>query len=135
MILSDKGEETRQVKSHVEKQLRRSGRSLASSLMPKLRSPEGRARMTACGLDPEAELKKATALKDAFLAADEAAEKAQEHSLQAGADEAHAAYEVFKSLRQSVQELKQANPLDTQLEELGEYLEAMAKRMPKEQKE
>jgi hypothetical protein len=41
------------------------------------------------------------------------------------------AYEVFKSLRQAVQELKQANPLDPQLE----YSEAMAKRMPEEQKE
>jgi hypothetical protein len=56
------------------------------------------------GLDPEAELKRVAALKDAFLAKDEAAEKAAEHLLHASADVADAMNEEFKSLRQMFRE-------------------------------
>ena len=105
------------------------------ALMPKLRSPEVRARMIADGRDPEAVLKWLTGLKDAVVAADEAAEKAVDHLLQATADAADANYEVFKALPQAIQELKQANPLDPQIEVLENCLEALAEQMPKEPEE
>ena len=101
-------------------------------LMPKLRSPEVRARMIADGRDPEAVMKMLTGLRDVFLAADEAADKAEEHLLHAHADEADAQYEVFKALPQAIEELKQADPLDPRLEKLEDLREALAEQMPKE---
>src|ERR1035441_1004764 len=101
-------------------------------LMPKLRSPEVRARMIADGRDPEAVLKLLTGLKDAVVAADEVAEKAADHLLQATADVADANHEVFKALPQAIQELKRANPLDPQIEVLENCFEALAEQMPKE---
>jgi hypothetical protein len=98
----------------------------------KVRSPEVRARMIADGLDPEAELKKLAALKDSFLAKDDAAEKAVEHMLQGGADLADEMYKLFKALREVIQELKRTDPLNPQLEELEDYYEALAEQMPKE---
>jgi hypothetical protein len=53
------------------------------ALLPKLASPEVRARMIADGRDPEAVLKQLADQKDAFLAA-AAAEKAVEHTLGGG---------------------------------------------------
>ena len=103
-----------------------------AELLPKLRSPEVRARMIADGRDPETVLKWLTGLKDAAVAADEVAEKAVDHLLQATADMADANYEVFKALPQAIQELKQANPLDPQIEALEDYFEALAEQMPKE---
>jgi hypothetical protein len=101
----------------------------------KITSPEGRARLIARGLDPETELKKITALKDAAVAADEVCEKTDEQMLQAGADVADAQYDLFKALRQALQEHKQANPFDPRLEEWEDILEAMAEQMPKEEQE
>src|SRR5437867_3477716 len=82
------------------------------TLVAKLRSPEVLARMIADGRDPEAVLKKLADQMDAVVAADEVAEKALERALQAGADEADAVYELFKALRQAIQEHKRLNPLD-----------------------
>jgi len=101
-------------------------------LIPKLRSPEVRARMIADGRDPEAVLKKLADQRDTLLAADAAAEKAEEHSLQAHADEADAMHAQFKGLLQAVREFKQANPLDPRVEEWEDFLEAWAEEMPKE---
>ena len=101
-------------------------------LMPKLRSPEVRARMIADGRDPEAVLKKLADQMDTLLAADEVAEKAVEHLLHTHADEADAMHALFKGLRQAVQEFKQANPLDPRVEEWEDFLEAWAEEMPKE---
>ena len=101
-------------------------------LMPKLRSPEVRARMIADGRDPDAVLKKLADQRDTFLAADEAAEKAVDHQLQAAADVADAMHALFKGLRQAVQEFKQANPLDPRVEEWEDFLEAWAEEVPKE---
>jgi hypothetical protein len=106
-----------------------------AALLPKLRSPEVRARMIADDRDPEAVLKWLTGLKDAVVAADEAAEKAVDYLLQATADLADANYEVFKALPQAIQELKQAKPLDPQIEVLEDYFEALAEQMPKEPEE
>ena len=103
--------------------------------MAKAMSPEGRARLIARGLDPEAEFKRAAALKDAYLAADEDYEKAVEDSLQKRANLADAEYALFKSLREVAQELKRTDPLSPQLEELEDLLEAMAERVPKEPEE
>ena len=105
------------------------------ALVAKVMSPEGQARLAARGLDPAAELKKITALKDNFLAADDEYEKARENQLQKAADVADAGYEVFKALRRAVQEFKQVNPLDPRLEEWEEQLEALAEQMPKEREE
>ena len=104
-------------------------------MLAKVRSPEVRARMIADGLDPEAELKKLADQMDAFVAADEDYEKAVEDQLQKGADVADAAHKVFKSLREVVQELKRTDPLNPQLEELEDFLEALAEQMPKEPEE
>ena len=101
-------------------------------LMPKLRSPEVRARMIADGRDPEAVLKKLADQRDTLLAADEVAEKAVEHLLHTHADEADAMHALFKGLRQAVREFKQANPLDPRVEEWEDFLEAWAEEMPKE---
>jgi transposase-like protein len=101
-------------------------------LLPKLTSPEVRARMIADGLDPEAELKKLADQMDEFVAADEDAEKAVEDMLQKGADAADANYKLFIALRQFLQELKQSNPLHPQLEEWEDLLDALAEQMPKE---
>ena len=101
-------------------------------LMPKLRSPEVRARMIADGRDPEAVLKKLADQMDTLLAADEVAEKAVEHLLHTHADEADAMHALSKGLRQAVQEFKQANPLDPRVEEWEDFLEAWAEEVPKE---
>lgn len=101
----------------------------------KAMSPEGRARLIARGLDPEAEFKRVAALKDAFLAADKDYEQAVDDHLQKTANLADAQYTLFKSLRDLVQELKRTDPLNPQLEELEDFLEAMAERVPKEPEE
>ena len=98
----------------------------------KAMSPEGRARLIARGLDPEAEFKRVAALKDAYLAADKDYEKAVDDHLQKVANLADAQYTLFKSLRDVVQELKRTDPLNPQLEELEDFLEALAEQMPKE---
>src|SRR5438309_1509755 len=74
------------------------------TLVAKLRSPEVLARMIADGRDPEAVLKRVTAAKDTYLAAADECEKAHENQLQAAADVAEVALEVFKALRQVIQE-------------------------------
>jgi uncharacterized protein YigA (DUF484 family) len=105
------------------------------ALVAKLRTPEVQARMIADGLDPDAALKKLADQVDAFVAADDDAEKAVEHMLQAGADAADANYKLFKTLRQLVREYKQANPLDPRVEEWEDFVEAWAEQMPKEPEE
>ena len=101
-------------------------------LMAKLQRPEVRARMIADGRDPEEAIKRLTALKDNVLAKGEAADKAEEELLHAHADEADAARELFKTLRQAIRELRRSNPLHPQLEEWEDALEAWAQEMPKE---
>src|SRR5256885_221608 len=98
----------------------------------KVNSPEGRARLLARGVDPDAELTKLTALKETFLAANDECEKAQEELLQKGADVADASYEVYKALRRLVEDYKRVNPLDPRLDEWEDQLEAWAEHMPKE---
>src|SRR5947207_5995482 len=66
-------------------------------VVAKVSSPEGRARLIAHGLDPEAELKKMAAHMDTYLATNAEYEKAQEQLLHTGADVADASYEVFKA--------------------------------------
>ena len=104
-------------------------------LMARVRTPEVRARMIADGLDPEAELKKFADTVDAYVAADDDYEKAVEDQLQAGADLADEMYKLFKALREVIQELKQTDPLNPQLEELEDFYEALAEQMPKEPEE
>lgn len=103
--------------------------------MVKLRSPEAQARMIADGRDPEAVLREMAAARDTLLAANQKCEEDQEKSLHARADVADASYEAFKATRKSVQEYKQANPLDPRLEEWEDQLEAWAEQMPKEEPE
>ena len=100
--------------------------------MAKAMSSEGRARLIARGLDPEAELKRITALKDAYLAADEDYEKAVDDKLQKAANLGDATHTLFNSLREVVQELKRTDPLNPQLEELEDFVEVLAERVPKE---
>jgi len=78
-------------------------------------------------------LKKLSALRDTFLAADEACEKAREDLLQSAADVADASCEVFKALPHAIQEHKQNNPFDPRLEEWEDQLENWAEGLPKEQ--
>ena len=100
--------------------------------LAKAMSPEGRARLIARGLDPEAEFKRVAALKDAYLAADQDYEKAVDDKLQKAANLADAEYTLFKALRDVVQELKRTDPLNPQLEEWEDFVEAWAERVPKE---
>ena len=100
--------------------------------LAKAMSPEGRARLIARGLDPEAEFKRVAALKDAYLAADQDYEKAVDDTLQKAATLGDAEYTLFKALREVVQELKRTDPLNPQLEECEDILEAWAEQMPKE---
>ena len=58
-----------------------------------------------------------------------------DNHLQKIANLADARYTVFKSLREVVLELKRVDPLNPQLEELEDFLEAMAERVPKEPEE
>ena len=101
----------------------------------KAMSSEGRANLIARGFDPEAEFKKLTAAKDAFLAADDDYEQAHEDLLQKTANQADSVYAVFKALRDVIKEAREINPLDPRLEEWEDQLEAMAELMPKEPEE
>jgi ABC-type transporter Mla subunit MlaD len=100
--------------------------------LAKAMSPEGRARLIARGLDPEAEFKRVAAQKDAYLAADKDYEQAVDDHLQKVANLGDATDTLFKSLRDLVQELKRTDPLNPQLEELEDFVEALAQRVPKE---
>jgi DNA repair ATPase RecN len=105
------------------------------ALLPKLKSPEMRARMIADGLDPEAELKEYADSVDALRAAAKDLDETQEQLLHTTANVADAEYELFKNLRQAIQMMREAEIFEPQLEEMEDYLKAWAERLPKEPEE
>ena len=104
-------------------------------LLPKLKSPEVRARMIADGLDPEAELKEYADSVDALRAAAKDLDGTQEQFLHTTANVADAEYELFKHLRQAIQMMRDAEIFEPQLDEMEEQLKAWAERLPKEPEE